>query len=67
VGAFADGNYNNIVDAGDYVLYRKNVGHTGPVGQGAGDEFAVTTVPEPGAMMLMVTAVGGLALRSRKR
>lgn len=66
VGAFADGNYNNTVDAADYVLYRKNVGHTGPVGQGAGaGDFTITTIPEPGSVLLL--AIGGGLIFSQRR
>jgi hypothetical protein len=64
VNAFADGNYNNNVDAADYVLWRKNVGHSGPVGQGSGDDFIITTVPEP-ATILLFAAGGGLILMCR--
>jgi hypothetical protein len=65
VGAFADGNYNNNVDAADYVLWRKNVGHTGPVGQGSSEFSIVTNIPEPATMCLV--AIGGSLIFSRRR
>ena len=53
----ADGNYNGIVDAADFVLWRK---HVGQAGAGAG-----SSVPEPGAIMLF--ALGMMAIASRFR
>jgi len=65
VNAFADGNNNNNVDAADFVLWRKNIGKTGPVGQAA-DEFSiVTNIPEPGTGVLF--AIGASLIFSRRR
>jgi hypothetical protein len=68
VNAFADGNYNNNVATEDYVLWRKNLGKTGPVGQGSGDDFnIVTNIPEPTTTLLFAIAAGlMLSLRLRR-
>ncbi len=63
VGALADGNYNGVVDAADYVLYRKNVGKTGPTHPGTGSATDMSTVPEPTAVFLLVAGLGMLSLR----
>ena len=65
VGAFADGNYNNNVDAADYVLWRKNVGHTGPVGQGSSEFNIITNIPEPATILLFAVGLSMMFLRCR--
>jgi hypothetical protein len=67
VGAFADGNNNNIVDTADYVLYRKNFGHTGPVGQGTGEFEILTNVPEPATVFLLVVGASVVFVRRQNR
>jgi hypothetical protein len=67
VGAFADGNYNNNVDAADYVLWRKNVGHTGPVGQGASEFNIVTNLPEPTSVFLFAVGSALIFMCRRER
>ena len=66
VNAFADGNNNNNVDAADFVLWQKNYGKTGPVGQGSSDEFVITTVPEPGTAALAINPAARISVQ-RKR
>jgi hypothetical protein len=64
-GAFADGSYNGVVDAADYVLWRNHLGQTGPTVPASGTGVAV---PEPGAAMTLLIA-GGMwySRRSRRR
>ena len=66
VGALADGNYNGTVDAGDYVLYRKNVGRTGPTVPGSGSETDLSAVPEPATLVLLTLALGFLGTARRR-
>jgi hypothetical protein len=66
VGALADGNYNRDVDAADYVLYRKNVGRTGPTHPGSGSSIDSSTVPEPATALLFAFGLGLLSLRRRR-
>jgi hypothetical protein len=54
----ADGNGDKHVDAADYVIWRKHVGTTSGPGGGAG--AAAHSVPEPVALYVVVTAIGGL-------
>jgi len=56
-GNGADGNGNAVVDAADYVTWRKAAS--------AGVGTRVSTVPEPAAMMLMI--LGALPLACRRR
>jgi hypothetical protein len=63
VGALADGNYNGEVDAADYVLYRKNVGKSGPTHPGDGLLIDSSGVPEPSTMTLLAAALGLLGAR----
>jgi hypothetical protein len=63
VGALADGNYNGVVDGADYVLYRKNVGRTGPTHPGSGSSMDSSTVPEPATTLLLAFGLGLLSSR----
>jgi len=66
VGALADGNYNGVVDAADYVLYRKNVGKTGPTHPGSGSLTDSSTVPEPATALLLAFGLGLLSSRRQR-
>jgi hypothetical protein len=65
IGALADGNYNGVVDAADYVLYRKNVGKTGPTHPGSGS-LADSAVPEPTSAFLLAVGLGLFSSRRRR-
>ncbi|MCC7087199.1 MAG: PEP-CTERM sorting domain-containing protein, partial [Pirellulales bacterium] len=75
VGLTGDYNSNGVVDAADYVLWRKNPGnfpadayatwrsHFGqPSGSGSG-AATNTTVPEPATLLMMMFAATGWCLR----
>jgi hypothetical protein len=51
---FVDGNGNGVVDAADYTVWRDQLG----TGFGGG---SVATVPEPGASLLVISLLAGLA------
>jgi hypothetical protein len=55
----ADGNVSGVVDAADYVLWRKNFGKT--LGSGSGAE---ANVPEGGAFFYLLQAGSALAIQS---
>jgi hypothetical protein len=57
---FADGNFNGIVDAADYVIWRKFIGFAGP---GGGAFSAESSVPEPASMLLLSFAACVFASR----
>jgi hypothetical protein len=56
-GAFADGNYNDFVDAADYTVWRDHLGLTGPFPPGAGSIANQANVPEPATILLFVFGV----------
>ena len=69
----ADGNLNGIVDAADYTIWRNNAGLSLP-GFGLGSAaiaelsnflWGVTTVPEPSAILLLLSAAGLFVLGRR--
>ena len=54
----ADGNGNGMIDPGDYNVWRSQFGK--PPGSGAGSGASLSaSVPEPAAVVLMISAVGG--------
>lgn len=58
-GLAADGNGDSVVDAADYLVWKEHFGQSA-----SGSAGAITTVPEPGAVLLLCTlalAVLGLA------
>jgi hypothetical protein len=59
---YADGNLNGVVDSADYVLWRNNLGQSGPFG-GAG-AFAV---PEPASFLLVAAGIGAIMAHRRGR
>jgi hypothetical protein len=60
---YADGSLNGVVDAADYVLWRNNLGQSGPFGTGGG-AFAT---PEPSPIVMLATAIMSVfANRPRK-
>jgi hypothetical protein len=59
-GSLADGNYNGIADAADYVIWRK---FFDAAGAGGGE----SSVPEPGAMLLLIASIGTWIARRRAR
>jgi hypothetical protein len=64
----ADGNYDDFVDAADYVLWRKFLGTSGPGGAGAGSSSADSTgVPEPTAVVLWAIGIGAIIAGGRVR
>jgi hypothetical protein len=54
IGPIADGNGNGVVDAADYVLWRKHLGETGPSGS---EGTRQATVPEPASLFLLAVGV----------
>jgi hypothetical protein len=56
---FGDGNYDGAVDAADYVMWRKFAGTPGGGG--------VSSVPEPGATILLIASIGAWIARRRAR
>jgi peptidyl-prolyl cis-trans isomerase A (cyclophilin A) len=60
--AEADGNGNGIVDAADYTIWRDSFGQMSGPGSGAS-----ATVPEPGTIFLLLSAVVSLLVGSRRR
>ena len=44
----ADGNNNQIVDAGDYTFWLSHFGQTAGSGSGSGADLSQSSVPEPG-------------------
>jgi hypothetical protein len=79
-GPIGDYNNNGVVDAADYVLWRKNpVAHGGdPDGYntwrqnfgmslGSGSGLARAAVPEPGTFVLAIVAIFALAFSTRNR
>jgi hypothetical protein len=60
----ADGNYDGIVNAADYVIWRKHVGQSG-FGSGTTSNLGGATVPEPSAALMLIVGVGLLGSRFR--
>jgi glucose/arabinose dehydrogenase len=58
----ADGNADGVVNAADYVVWRDNLGATA---QGAPPAAPASSVPEPGAAVLVAVALAALSGRSR--
>ena len=77
LGFPGDYNGNGVVDAADYVVWRKSDGsaagynmwrsHFGqPPGSGAGSTATSATIPEPATLMLLIPAAAGWCLRRRR-
>ena len=68
---FADGNYDGKVDAGDYVVWRNNLGKELPplAGEatGSGGVAVGSIVPEPAGAVLAAAACGAALLARRRR
>jgi hypothetical protein len=60
----ADGNFNGIIDAADYVVWRKFADAAGAGGALAGGE---TSVPEPNAMLLVLVGTAFMFARRQSR
>jgi hypothetical protein len=78
VGVPGDYNNNGVVDAADYVLWRKNPGSFGGdpggyttwrtrFGNTSGSGLSATAVPEPGAILLFIASSVGLLASRRSR
>ena len=59
--ADADGNGDGVVDAADYVVWRKNLGQ--PTGSGS---IADRRVPEPPTTVILIVAAVGMGLQRRR-
>jgi hypothetical protein len=59
----ADGNHNNVVDAADYVIWRRYSAS----GSGAGSLTTGSDVPEPATWLLMLSGCLAYLGRSRLR
>ena len=68
---FADGNYDGKVDAGDYVVWRNNLGKELPplAGEatGSGGVAVGSIVPEPASAVLAIVCGAALLARRRRR
>jgi hypothetical protein len=74
-GLAGDYNKNHVVDAGDYVLWRKNLNtrtgynswrsNFGATGGGAGTVADISNIPEPSTLALLLVCLQFVALQRR--
>jgi hypothetical protein len=66
---FGDGNYDEVIDAADYVVWRKFKGTTGPVGYAVPDigGGSGAAAPEPATSLLIAPALALMLLLWRRR
>jgi hypothetical protein len=61
----ADGNNNGMIDFGDYTFWKMHYGEV--VGGAGAGQGALSTVPEPSTLVLILLAVGLLPIRFARR
>jgi hypothetical protein len=76
-GVPGDYNKNNVVDAGDYVIWRKSINtpsgyhswrsNFGATGGGAGSSVASVGIPEPSTLVILLVGLPCVVIRRRNR